>query len=231
MKKRLQGFVAGVLSVLVVSGVYALAKNATEIIEVTYNNIKIVMDGKEYSPTDANGNTVEPFIYNGTTYLPVRAVANAVGKEVKWDGDTYTVHLNTPGFDSTGDTENPYETDIMTVFNGVNENRKAAGLKELALDENLCKAASFRAKELVSAFSHARPNGESCFTVLPMYDIKYSSAGENIASGYRTGDAVLRGWLNSDGHRANIMSSAFTKIGIGVYESGNKLYWVQIFIG
>ena len=57
------------------------------------NGIKIVVDGQVFQPTDANGNTVEPLIYNGTTYLPVRSVADALGKAVYWDGPNYTVYL------------------------------------------------------------------------------------------------------------------------------------------
>lgn len=82
-------------------------------ITVQYDNIKLVIDGVTITPKDANGSTVEPFIYNGTTYLPVRAVGNAIGKQVSWDGNTKTVYL--------GDAPNskkwlmdlcpPYETD------------------------------------------------------------------------------------------------------------------------
>lgn len=55
--------------------------------------------------------------------------------------------------------------------------------------------------------------------------------GENIAMGYPTAEAVMDGWMNSDGHRKNILNSDFTKIGIGVYSSGGTLYWVQLFVG
>ena len=70
-------------------------------ITVQYDNIKLVIDGATITPKDANGSTVEPFIYNGTTYLPVRAVGNAIGKQVTWDGRSKTVYL--------GDTPNSRE--------------------------------------------------------------------------------------------------------------------------
>ena len=99
MKKRLQGLITGVLvGVLMTSGV-VFAKQASEIINVIYDNIKILIDGKEYQPTDANGNPVEPFIYNGTTYLPVRAIANAFDKEVDWEAQTSTVTLGSKNYD------------------------------------------------------------------------------------------------------------------------------------
>ena len=91
MFKRLQGAIVGVIiGSLLASGV---AYAATKSLSATYNNIKIVIDGKTITPRDANGNIVEPFVVNGTTYLPVRAVADALGKEVYWDGPNYTVYL------------------------------------------------------------------------------------------------------------------------------------------
>jgi len=93
MKKRLQGLIAGVLIGTMLTSGIALAANTTTLYNVVANGVKIVVDGKKLSPTDANGNKVEPMIYNGTTYLPVRAVANALGKAVYWDGPNYTVYL------------------------------------------------------------------------------------------------------------------------------------------
>ncbi len=85
------------------AGGTVIATNTTTLYDVLINGIKIVVDGKELKPTDAQGNKVEPIIYNGTTYLPVRAVANAIGKAVYWDGPNYTVYLGDMG----GDLEYP----------------------------------------------------------------------------------------------------------------------------
>ena len=93
MKERLQGLMAGVLIGAICAGGTALAKTGKETIEVSYQNIKIFMDGMEVDARDAKGEKVEPFIYNGTTYLPVRAVGQAVGKEVAWDGVEKVVYL------------------------------------------------------------------------------------------------------------------------------------------
>lgn len=94
MKKRLQGLIAGLLiGVLSANGV-VFAKQLHQTAELFYNNIKISLNGQEIQPKDANGNYVEPFIINGTTYLPVRAVANALGVNVDWDGNTNTVLLS-----------------------------------------------------------------------------------------------------------------------------------------
>ena len=97
MFNQKRGFIAGFITcaLLCVLVMNVFAAPIEKVITATYNSIKIVVDGKEIKPTDANGNTTEPFIYNGTTYLPVRAVANAFEKAVYWDGSAYTVYLGT----------------------------------------------------------------------------------------------------------------------------------------
>lgn len=108
MKKRLQGLIAGVLIGTMLTGGVVFAKQISETAELFYNNIKISLNGQDIQPKDANGNYVEPFIINGTTYLPVRAVANALGMKVDWNGNTNTVLLsnqksknNATGFDTS----------------------------------------------------------------------------------------------------------------------------------
>ena len=82
MKKTIKGYVLGfITATLLITGI-GYAANTTTLYDVITNGVKIVIDGQKLNPTDANGNTVEPIIYNGTTYLPVRAVANAFGKAV-----------------------------------------------------------------------------------------------------------------------------------------------------
>lgn len=93
MKKMLKGYVLGFLSAALIVSSIGYAANTTTLYNVLLEGVKIVVDGQKINPTDANGNTVEPIIYNGTTYLPVRAVANAIGKAVYWDGPNYTVYL------------------------------------------------------------------------------------------------------------------------------------------
>lgn len=93
MKERLQGFVVGVISTVLVSSV-AFAAPVGKAITAFYNEIKIYVDGNKIEPKDGNGKTVEPFICEGTTYLPVRAVAEALGKKVEWDGESNTVYIS-----------------------------------------------------------------------------------------------------------------------------------------
>jgi hypothetical protein len=94
-KTELKGFIKGITAMLIVVAMIgtAYAMTGDQSITATYNNIKLVVDGTAVTPTDASGNTIEPFTYNGTVYLPVRAIATALGKDVTWDGDTNTVYL------------------------------------------------------------------------------------------------------------------------------------------
>ena len=112
----------------------------------------------------------------------------------------------------------------------VNAARQDAGLSELELDADLCAAAQARAQEIAQSFSHTRPDGSSCFTILEEFGVSYRAAGENIAMGQRTPEEVMDGWMNSSGHRANILNGTFTSIGVGYYVDGaGAAHWVQIF--
>ena len=113
MFKRFQGLIAGILIGVIMTGGMTFAKQGTEMIEALYSNVKIYIDGKKIDPKDANGNTVEPFIYNGTTYLPVRAVGEAFGKVVAWDGSTSSVYVGLAPEDTT--TATPTGTPKSTV--------------------------------------------------------------------------------------------------------------------
>jgi hypothetical protein len=110
MKKRLQGLVAGVLIGAMLTSGIVFAKSGTEIIEALYNNIKIYVDGSRIEPKDATGKMVEPFVYNGTTYLPVRAIGEAIGKDVNWDGFSRSVYIGKmPGKET-------YLTDVCPAY-------------------------------------------------------------------------------------------------------------------
>lgn len=116
------------------------------------------------------------------------------------------------------------------VIELVNRERSKVGLNRLQINESLMESCDVRAKEIVTSFSHTRPNGTSCFTTIDKERAAYKSAGENIAYGQKSAEAVMEAWMNSEGHRNNILSEKYTHIGVGCYESGNTLYWVQLFI-
>lgn len=126
-------------------------------------------------------------------------------------------------------SENIYTDLINEVYEITNNYRSLVGVPSLTLDSSLVEAANIRAKELSDSFSHTRPNGSSCFTVLSELGISYGTAGENIAAGYSSSQSVMEGWRSSSGHYQNIISSKFKQIGIGVNIINNQYYWVQIF--
>ncbi len=126
------------------------------------------------------------------------------------------------------DIEVPDTSYAMQVFEIVNAERAKHGLSPLTYDSVLAKAANIRAMETKTYFSHTRPNGTSCFTALDEVGYSYRSAGENIAYGQSSAQEVMTAWMNSEGHRANILGN-YTHIGIGVYESGGIIYWSQFF--
>jgi len=115
----------------------------------------------------------------------------------------------------------------MQVVEIVNAERKKQNLDPLSVDESLMKSCDVRAKELVEKFSHTRPDGNSCFTSIVT---TYNAAGENIAYGQNSAQAVMTSWMNSEGHRNNILSDSYTHIGVGCYDNNNRQYWVQLFI-
>lgn len=120
----------------------------------------------------------------------------------------------------TGTCEYDKAYEVLSI---VNKERVAQGLDKLVMDKELLEAAMLRAAETTVSFSHIRPNGESCFSAS---DKMY---GENIAYGYRTSTDVMNGWMNSSGHKKNILNSGYQSIGIGVFYKDGVRYWVQCF--
>ena len=111
----------------------------------------------------------------------------------------------------------------------VNAERAKAGLPALKMDTNITAAANVRAKEITQKFSHTRPNGSSFSSVLKEQGVSFRGSGENIARGQKSPEQVMNAWMNSDGHRANILNKNFKNIGVGYYQDGNGVnHWVQL---
>ena len=131
----------------------------------------------------------------------------------------------TPEQDSTG-AMSQLEQEACEL---VNQMRAQYGLQPLIIDEDLSVKARIKSNDMKvnNYFSHTSPTYGSPFTMMQNLGISYRTAGENIAMGYTTAEAVVNAWMNSEGHRANILSSNYTSMGIG-YVDG---YWTQWFIG
>lgn len=154
--------------------------------------------------------------------------------------ETETPDNNRPGTpetekpDNKPDTETPGQENLSfaeQVVELVNEERAKEGLAPLTIDKKVQAAAQIRAVESKTSFSHTRPNGSSFATALKEQGVTYRRSGENIAWGQRTPKEVVNAWMNSSGHRANIMNKNFTKIGVGYYQHNGVNYWSQLFIG
>lgn len=162
----------------------------------------------------------------------------------KPNGGTLKPGIDTqkPGDDAlkpgTG-TQTP-DSDVQTdleyaraVLNLVNKERTSRGLSALILDEGLSNVAQKHSKDMAenNYFSHTNLAGESPFDRIKKAGISYRTAGENIAAGQKTPEAVVSSWMNSEGHRKNILNASFNKMGLGYVtaNSGYKTYWTQVF--
>ena len=119
------------------------------------------------------------------------------------------------------------------VIRLVNVERSKQGLQLLTKNWELCRVARYKSADMANKgyFSHTSPTYGSPFKMMESFGIRFSSAGENIAYGQRTPQEVMNGWMNSPGHRSNILSPSYTQIGVGMAKnSSGVLYWTQMFI-
>ena len=120
-----------------------------------------------------------------------------------------------------------YEKEVVRL---VNEARIQNGLKALTEDWELSRVARIKSKDMKenNYFSHTSPVYGSPFQMIKNFGISYRSAGENIAKGQSTPQTVVNSWMNSSGHRANILNPSYTHVGVGYFANGK--YWTQMFI-
>lgn len=134
---------------------------------------------------------------------------------------------NTPENKPEADKELTFAEQVVEL---VNQERTKAGLNAVTLDQNIASAALVRAKEIETSFSHTRPNGSKFSTALTEQGVTFKGAGENIAWGQKSPEAVMQAWMNSEGHRANILNKNFTKIGVEYYQNAaGRNFWTQLF--
>jgi len=120
------------------------------------------------------------------------------------------------------------------VLDLVNKERAKAGVSQLSLDDKLSNVATIKSQDMIDKnyFDHTSPTYGSPYEMMKQFGISYTIAGENIAAGQSTPQQVMNDWMNSSGHRGNILNSSYTKLGVGIAKDANgKLYWTQMFIG
>lgn len=129
---------------------------------------------------------------------------------------------------TTDEAVRAYEREVIRL---VNAERAQRGLVPLTENWELSRVARWKSQDMKDAryFSHTSPTYGTPFQMIRAFGLSYRSAGENIAMGYATPAAVVEGWMNSAGHRANILNASYTQIGVGYVASGH--YWTQMFIG
>ncbi len=135
------------------------------------------------------------------------------------------------GIPAKAETPEVLSSTEQQVADLVNAERTMLGLEPLVLDPELSQLAEIRAVEIISLFSHTRPDGRKCTTVMTDAGYEYKRAAENIAYGQTSPDAVMKAWINSSSHYKNIICPNYTKIGVGHVKLGNVNYWVQLFAG
>ncbi|GEN89472.1 CAP domain-containing protein [Oceanobacillus sp. FSL W8-0428] len=142
-------------------------------------------------------------------------------------GNKEEAEKNTEDQQADGDVSQ-FEQEVVDL---TNQEREKQGLAPLELDSELSKVARAKSKDMQANnyFDHNSPNYGSPFDMMQSFGIDYNTAGENIAQGQQSPEEVVDAWMNSEGHRENIMNGDFTHIGIGYVEDGN--YWTQMFIG
>ncbi|MFS1512652.1 stalk domain-containing protein [Chengkuizengella sp. SCS-71B] len=180
------------------------------------------------------------------TLIPLRAAGEAFGYEVSWDEKRSTVIMD------KGDTLTSKESSFQQyeyiqsdtyipdefefeVFFLTNEQRVNNKLTPLTLNANISNVANIKSKDMLinQYFDHISPTYGSPFDMMKSFGLNYRAAAENIAAGQNTPEKVVNGWMNSSGHRANILSSNYTQIGVGYYYGSNsnyRHYWTQQFL-
>ena len=145
-------------------------------------------------------------------------------------GAASAVHLDRPvqgsSSVSAGIQNSSAASEVVRLTNSA---RSQNGYAALVEDGALSEAAAVRAREIARSFSHTRPSGASFSSALSESGVSYLRAGENIASGQKSASEVVNAWMNSPGHRANILNSSYSRIGSASVNIDGTLYWVQLF--
>lgn len=242
----------------------------------SYNDENEISMGINCGEMCVNGTYIKldavPFIQDGRTLVPLRAISEALKCAVDWDEKTYSVIIGncssavkptvqptakptakptvqptaeptakptvqptakptaTPTANPVVSSENEMEQEVLSI---VNQERAARGLNALTWAEDLANVARAHSSDMISRnfFSHTNPDGQSPFDRLKSNGISYRAAAENIAYGQRSAKDVMNSWMNSSGHRANILNANLKEIGIGaVKNQKGTIYWTQVFV-
>ena len=147
------------------------------------------------------------------------------------NNDTTTGGNNQDKTEPVQNTTNSASSVESEVLRLVNIERSKAGLSGLKMSNELSNVARMKSQDMADKnyFSHTSPTYGSPFDMMKKFGVSYTTAGENIAKGYSGAEAVMNGWMNSPGHKANILNPKFGTLGVGYVNKGGTTYWTQMF--
>lgn len=220
-------------------------------------NIILTIDSEKMHTTE-NGEVViitldaKPFIQDGRTMIPIRAVCEIFGCEVGWDAPSRSVTIRMPGYEGPAlpdyvtnppaqegivDSGAYYEKDnkalAETAVSLINNYRTAEGLAPLAYSTELAGVAYYHCKDMADNdyLDHTSPDGTTFYQRIDENNIPYTIAAENIAFGFTSPEKVVESWMSSPAHKENLLNPSFTKAAVGFYSGGsNGTYWTLIVI-
>ena len=174
---------------------------------------------------DPNGNVRDRIFYETVP------VYYAPQEQTQQNNTNTTEEKTTDNTEKTPETKEISNELAKQIFDLTNAERKKAGLNELTYNFDLQDAANTRAKECSILFEHTRPTGEDCYSV---FNVDYNVAGENLIKADKpiaTAENLMKSWMESSGHRANILLPEFTSMAVGIYENNDMIYASQLFVG
>lgn len=221
----------------VTSSFKATVKRAPDSVSLSENNLNLDIGDRFTISEQTNAGTyANTFTWTSSNSTIASVNKSSDNKAIITAKKVGTAYIKITTYNGKVDTckvvvrNNTAEEYIDEVIELTNAERKKVGLPALSKRADVTEAAKVRAKEISVKFSHTRPNGESCFTIIDDYNISYTRLGENIAMGYTSPQDVVDGWMASEGHKKNILNSEFKGIGVGYYVEDGVAYWVQIMI-
>lgn len=196
------------------------AYNGSTNITMFIGNASVYVDNRELK------GDVAPMIVGDRTLVPLRIIGESLKGDVEWDGETRTVTIDVE-LDESSD-----EALEKLVLELTNKEREEQGLKPLVWNEQLARTARAHSRDMVERgfFAHNNPDGQTPFDRMKAAGINYSIAAENIAAGQATPELAVEEWMNSPGHRRNILNPELRELGVGLVRGGvYGIYWTQNF--
>ncbi len=192
------------------------------------NQYQITIGGKTYTCPNTNAGS-KPSSGSKPNSSSKPSSGSKPGSSSKPSTSSQGSTSSTPS--TTGGSYASFQNQVVQL---VNQERAANGLKALTVNSSLTKTATLKSQDMakLNYFDHQSPTYGSPFDMMKQYGISYRAAGENIAMGQTSPQQVMQGWMNSPGHRANILNASFTQIGVGIARNAQgRYYWTQQFIG